>query len=189
MDDRWQGRAGASRDHRRTLEMSGAELRENIVLENRNLTISCFSACLRGLCGRARAPGFLKDWLDSGAVAFAPGLCGRFEMRSALARWVFVRAQWSSSIGAGHTLNERPASTASPTGRADLGASPGQAQICQDLSLVAMRLHPRRARAARDTKNKWSPPWWTQAGRECSESNLGRPREFCLPGSTGTSPM
>eukprot|EP00966_Prymnesium_polylepis_P196565 4554995-Prymnesium_polylepis.1 len=67
--------------------MSGAELRENIVLENRNPTTSCFSACLRGLCGRARAPGCLKDWLDSGAVAFAPGLCGRLEMRSALARY------------------------------------------------------------------------------------------------------
>ena len=157
LDDRWQGRAGASRDRRRTLEMSGAELRENIALESRNLTISCFSACLRGLCGRARAPGFLKDWLDSGAVAFAPGLCGRFEMRSALARWVFVRAHWSSSIGAGHTLNERPASTASPTGRADLGASPGQAQICQDLSLTVCIFKTARAVAKLHAHSSCTP--------------------------------
>ena len=63
-------------------------------------------------------------------------------MGSALARFEFVHENLLSSVGEGHAVDEPPVSTGSPTGWADLGASQGPGQICQDLSSAAMRLHP-----------------------------------------------
>ena len=142
VDDRWKGRAGASRDRKSTLEMTGAKQGEEGALETRHLTISCFQPASEGRVGARRAKGFLKDWLEPESGDFICAISVPSELGSALARWGFESEIMLSSIGAGHVLDERPASTASPTGRADLGASPGQAQICQHLTSVAMRLHP-----------------------------------------------